>query len=361
MAQIGHIVLEDPTWHGVGQAAVLFVPAWWAWVGEVFYTTRFDADTDRAKRLLGTLQLIALTLLAASIARGGLEDIRLIAGAYALVRTLQIGEIARAGYYIPQARPVTRHFVRGYGLGVALWWIGAALPVAWGAWLWGVGLAIEVGTYLRGARFKREFPPHVSHLPERYGLFTILVLGESFLGAVAGSATRLASVSAGVLVALAVAGAVAMWWIYFDRIDVEAVAALADPGVGSRRPFLIWLFAHMPIAFGLALAGVGVDLLLHEATDHSSSPGVLIYVGGQILFVLAEAVVCATAVGAGPPGLRLTHGVAVRIIGAAFLVIVAAVGWFTGSSWLTLGLSALVLWSIVVYDFVRGRRVGVID
>src|SRR5262249_54820632 len=142
IGQIAHVVLEDPSWHGVGEAALLFVPAWWAWVGEVFYTTRFDADNDRAKRLLGTLQLVALTLLAASIARGGMTDLRTIAGAYALVRTLQVVEIWRAGHYIPQARPLTRHFVRGYGSGIALWWIGVCLPVSWGAWLWGAGLLV---------------------------------------------------------------------------------------------------------------------------------------------------------------------------------------------------------------------------
>ena len=74
---------------------MLFVPAWWSWVGEVFYTTRFDADNDRAKRLIGTLQLIALTLLAASIARGALTDLRAIAGAYALVRTLPLPQRLR--------------------------------------------------------------------------------------------------------------------------------------------------------------------------------------------------------------------------------------------------------------------------
>src|SRR5215470_6011310 len=231
VAQIANLVVVDPGWRAVGAAALLFVPAWWAWVGEVFYTTRFDADNDRAKRLIGTLQLIALTLLAASIARGGLADLRAIAGAYALVRTLQILEIWRAGHYIPRARPLTDHFVVGYGLGVGLWWVGVALPIAWGAWLWGAGLLVEIATYLRGAHFKRQFPPHVSHLPERYGLFTTLVLGESFVGAVAGSATRPANWSTALLVAVAVAAAVAMWWIYFDRIDIEAVTALTNPDV----------------------------------------------------------------------------------------------------------------------------------
>jgi hypothetical protein len=56
----------------------------------------------------------------------------------------------------------------------------------------------------------------------------------------------------------------------------------------------------------------------------------------------------------------VTHGVAIRIVSAGALVVVAFIGWLTGSSFLTLGLSAAVLWSVVVYDYVRGRRAGII-
>ena len=361
VAEIGNLVVAKPSWRGVGEAVLLFVPAWWSWVGAVFYTTRFDADNDRAKRLIGTLQLVALTLLAVSIARGERIDLRAIAGAYALIRTLQIFEIWRAGHYIAQARPLTRHFVLGDGLGVGLWWVGVALPSPWGAWLWGAGFLVEIATYLRGEHFKRDFPPHVSHLPERYGLFTTLVLGESFVGVVAGSANRPANWSTGLLAALAVAATVAMWFIYFDRIDIEAVTSLTNPDVASRRPFVVWLFAHLPIAFGLMLAGTGAALLLHEQAARFRSVGPLIYIGGQVIYVLSEGVVCATAVGEGPPQLRLTHGVAVRIVSAAALVPVAVGGWLTSSALLTVALSVAVLWSVVGYDYVRGRRAGVIE
>ena len=158
VGQIAHLVVADPGWPTSSWPALLFVPAWWAWVGEVFYTTRFDADGDRATGS-GTLQLIALTLLAASIARGGLDDIHVIAAAYALIRTLQIVEIWRAGRYLPEARPLTDHFVRGYGLGIALWWLGAILPLPVGAALWVIGFLVEVAHVpARARRFKRAVP-----------------------------------------------------------------------------------------------------------------------------------------------------------------------------------------------------------
>ena len=48
-------------------------------------------------------------------------------------------------------------------------------------------------------------------------------------------------------------------------------------------------------------------------------------------------------------------------MGAGVLVIVAAIGWLTQAAAVTLGLSAVVLWSIVAFDYVRGRRAGVIE
>ncbi len=269
-------------------------------------------------------------------------------------------EIWRAGRYLPEARPLTDDFVRGYGLGIALWWLGAILPLPFGAALWVVGFLVEVATYLLGARFKRAFPPHVSHLPERYGLFTILVLGKSFVGAVAGS-------SAGWVRGRRPCSS---HWPWRRPSPCGGSTSIGSTSRPSRHwstrmcvatPIHHLAFAHMPLTFGLALTGAGIDLLFHASAEHEASPGTVIYIGGVILFVIAEAVICATAVGAGPPALRLTHGVAVRIVGAGALVIVAAIGWLTQSAAVTLGLSAVVLWSIVAFDYVRGRRAGVIE
>jgi hypothetical protein len=100
--------------------------------------------------------------------------------------------------------------------------------------------------------------------------------------------------------------------------------------------------------------------VLREDAAHRSAPATLVYIGGRIIYILSEAAVCATAVGAGPPQLRLTHGVAIRIVSAAVLVIVAVVGWPTSSPIVTLVLSVVVLWSVVAYDYVHGRRADVI-
>jgi low temperature requirement protein LtrA len=361
VGEIAHVLVEDQSVSALLRALVLFVVVWWAWANEVLYSTRFDQDADRARRLLGTAQLVALVLLAAAVARGGSDDYRVIAAAYAMVRTLQVVELWRAGRWVPDARPLTRHYTRWHGVAVLLWWMGMPIPAPWCYLYWGAGFAVGVAAVATGTRFDHEFPPHVAHLPERFGLFVILVLGESFFGLVTGSAALPLTLESTSVVVLAVVMAVAMWWIYFDRLDEEAVRALADPRTARSTPFVTWFFAHLPLTAGLMAAGAGTELVIHDADTHAAGlPPRGILVGGVALFVLAEAIVCITAVGAGPPELRVTRGVAIRFAAFGLLLVCGLGTAVSPPALLTFALVDIVLTGVVLLDYVFQRRAGLI-
>lgn len=61
------------------------------------------------------------------------------------------------------------------------------LPAGWQVFGFLPGLVVEVCTNIWNGNLNKQFPPHISHLPEQFGLFTILVLDESFVGAVNGA------------------------------------------------------------------------------------------------------------------------------------------------------------------------------
>ena len=102
----------------------------------------------------------------------------------------------------------------------------------------------------RGSRYWRLF--HPEHIAERYGLFTIIVLGESVLSATFGIqevATRGVSAS---LIAVAAGGlliAFGAWWIYFDH-----------PGHLTPNPELAmrWGYLHVVVFVSLAALGAGL-------------------------------------------------------------------------------------------------------
>src|SRR5438309_449549 len=64
-----------------------------------------------------------------------------------------------------------------------------------------------------------ELTFHLGHVGERYGLFTLIVLGESVLAATTALSTAMdAGTSIGPMLSLAAAGLVivfSMWWLYF--------------------------------------------------------------------------------------------------------------------------------------------------
>ncbi|WP_370588539.1 low temperature requirement protein A [aff. Roholtiella sp. LEGE 12411] len=60
------------------------------------------------------------------------------------------------------------------------------LPIPWRFALWTLGIIIDFATPLTARKFQLGLLPHASHLPERFGLFTMIVLGEAIIAVVKG-------------------------------------------------------------------------------------------------------------------------------------------------------------------------------
>ena len=61
-------------------------------------------------------------------------------------------------------------------------WLGSALmPAPERYFAWAAAIVVDVVTAVRTSRFVRDLPPNAHHLPERFGLFTLILLGESII------------------------------------------------------------------------------------------------------------------------------------------------------------------------------------
>jgi len=353
VAQLAHHLAAHPDLHGLSIFCITFVPVWWAWVNEVYYATQFDSDEDRGKRFLGTVQLVSLVILAVAVGHGVEKHVALVGASYALVRTFQLIQIWRAGRYLKQARPLTRHYVRGHGIGIAIWWLSVMLPAGWQVFGFFLGLVVEVCTNIWNGNLNKQFPPHISHLPERFGLFTILVLGESFVGAVNGALEYAPSWQIYLHMALGVLIAVSVWWTYFDRLDIEAVENLTE--MKTELPYYIWLFAHLPLSAAIAAIGVGIELNIFLDTNHNTTTfSGWILPGALVIYSLCEACICATAIGAGPPRLAMTKGVHIRLLAALLLI---SLPWLMSGSLALLVLMATIMWLVVGGDLVMEKNI----
>lgn len=262
IAELSHSLAEHVSVAGVAAFALLFIPVWWVWIGGTFYNDRFEAD-DLSHRLFTFLQMLPVGAMAV-FAHDGLGETSVgFALSYAAARAIITCLWLRGGLHNPDARPLTNRYGIGFGVSVLLFVISVFVPAPARFILWGVGLLFDLVTPLTTLGVQRQLPRlSASHLPERFGLFVIIVLGESVVGVVQGVAERerltwLSTLPAGLGMALSFG----MWWLYFDFIARRR----AKQGVWWSA---LWTYLHLPFVVATTAIGAGVlNVVSTESTE----------------------------------------------------------------------------------------------
>jgi low temperature requirement protein LtrA len=151
---------------------------------------------------------------------------------------------------------VARWFILMFGLAVVDWLVSLAVPVPWKYVLWALALALEHAAPIRAWRLLRGMPVDPRHIPERFGLLIIIVLGESVLGVVLGTSQTSWTVLSGFVALGGFVIAASIWWLYFDFLDATAVITR------NVRSGITFVYAHYFVAAGIAALGVGVKLAI---------------------------------------------------------------------------------------------------
>jgi low temperature requirement protein LtrA len=306
IAQVASILSTDPTAAGFGRFLVLFLPIGWAWAGFTFYATRFDTD-DLVYRCLTLLGMFAVAGLASTVpdALNGGQNAFVVA--YVSVRLILIALYVRVYRDLEVARPVARWFIFMFGLAVCDWLISLAVPVPWKYVFWGLALALEHAAPIRAWRLLRGMPVDPKHIPERFGLLIIIVLGESVIGVVLGTAHVDWTVLSGAVAFAGFLAAAAIWWLYFDFLDAASVVTR------NVRSGITFVYAHYFVAAGIAALGVGVKLAIFSVGPGPAYDdiGWIAAAGTALCMAGLAAIQLAT-----PPGL-LDSDVVLRLITAA--------------------------------------------
>ena len=268
VAQVGAPLAARYSFDELGRFAVLLLIIWWAWYGYAVYATRFDTD-DRVERGATLLQMVAVIFMAANAEQGLDSDSSAgFAAAYAVMRFILVARYLRAASR-GGPKALARDHAVGFGAAAVIWLASSMTPAPSRYALWIVALAIDLGAAVVASRHTVAVPPHASHLPERFGLFTLILLGEAIVAIMTGIQRQPDWSVAAAGTALSGIGFVcALWWAYFDGVDAaghRAVRSAAD----SRR-LTAWSTAHVPLYLGVALFGI--------ATEHAVSGG-----GWQVL------------------------------------------------------------------------------
>jgi len=268
VAQVAEPLRHDYSFVELARLAPLFALIWWAWTGHTFFSTRFDTD-DAIQRALTFLQIFAVAVMAAN-AKDALDS-RSSAGfaaAYAVVRLVLVGQYLRARH-VKDARALTQRYIAGHGAAAGLWLASALVPVSARLWIWATAFALDLGTPWLAVPHSVKVPPDAAHLPERFGLFTLILLGESVVAVMQGMESQEEWPLAAALSAVVGMGILFFicWW-YFDH------AAGREQPVRTRRDairFHVWSYAHLPLYLGIVVVGVGIQRIV-TAASHSPLP-----------------------------------------------------------------------------------------
>jgi low temperature requirement protein LtrA len=286
VAQVARILAHNTDIPGVLKYTALFVPIWWSWVIYTFYADRFES-TETAYRLFtfaGMLAVaaFALTLGEAFTPGGDMPFVITCVG----VRLVSIGLYVRSAYYIPLARVLSAQYIVGLGLSVLILLLSLSVPAPSRYYLWAVAMLIELFTPFLIPRMTRAIPVDRSHLPERFGLFTIIVLGEAVIATATGAssvqwnATSIAAASTGFAMAACI------WWINFEFLEDDALKSR------SLIPRIVYLYAHFFIVASIVAIGIGVEHAIKDTVDaHLHLPTLGLLGGGIALYLSAVTIV----------------------------------------------------------------------
>ncbi len=305
VAQIASSFLTDLDRDGVLEFIGLFAVVLLSWVQFTLHNNRFDTD-DLILRFAKLAAMLAILGAAASMSDALGDKVVPFTCSYALGRVILAGLYFRAWKHVPDARGTTTVYLVSMTGVAALWVVSIAVPVPWKFVVWAVATLIDVAAPIVAGRRPGRAPLHLEHLPDRFGLLVILVLGEVIAGIVTGvHDTKWAGVS----VVIGVAGflvAAALWWAYFDvggAVSAHAIqiadeqdrkgsaakdaTASADPGaepdthdepVDERHD--LFVYGHWPLTAGILAVAVGVEeLVLHPDRSLPSSASYLVSVG----------------------------------------------------------------------------------
>jgi low temperature requirement protein LtrA len=257
IAELGTSFAHHVTARGFLIYLGLFVPIVWAWAGFTFYATRFDTD-DLVYRALTLLGMFGVAVLATTVPAAFEGAGNGFALAYACIRIVIVLLYVRARRHVPESRRLANWFIGMFSVAIVLWLVSLAIGSPWKYVWWAVALAHELGAPPRAWRMMRNAPIHPSHIPERFGLLTIIVLGEAVIAVVIGTVNVSWTVLSGTTAFAGFLAAASLWWIYFEYLDSSVVGRDVLRG-------MTFVYAHFLVVIGIAAMGVGVRLAVLSA------------------------------------------------------------------------------------------------
>lgn len=249
---------------GILTFAMVFFAIWWPWMNFTWFATSFGTD-DWLYRVLTFVQMGGVLIVAAAIPRIFADnDFILTIIGYVVMRLALVAQWLRASRNAGEARGTALRYAFGV-TAVQLLWIGSLLvPADFQMPVFLFLILAELSVPML-SEARRPLPWHPHHIAERYGLFTIIVLGEGLLGA--SNAIIEASERTELLLPLlwtaflTLVVTAGLWWIYFWAPHHRAISTF--------RSAFRYGYGHYFILAAAAAFAAGVEVEIDRLTGET--------------------------------------------------------------------------------------------
>jgi low temperature requirement protein LtrA len=288
--QMSHLLAEGHTGPAIGGFAFAMFAICWAWINFSWFASAYDTD-DWFFRVTTMVQMVGAIILALglpamfhSVEIGDSLGNQVMVAGYVVMRIAMVAQWWRAARQDPARRPVAAF--NGLTLfGAQIGWVALAVidPSIRVMLVLGAALAVvELSGPVLAERRASGPPWHAHHIAERYGLFTMITLGEVLFGTVASvSAIIEQSGWSGEAVIVVIAGVgltFGLWWTYFMLPSGEILHH-------HRERSFVWGYGHMLLFASIAGIGAGIHVAAYviEGNAHIGTLGAILAVAIPVL------------------------------------------------------------------------------
>ena len=259
-AAFHHDYAHNHIGHGVVSFFMVFMAIWWAWNQYTWFASSFDNNSVRF-RLATLWQMVGALVIAAGVDDAFNSDFTVVIVGYVIIRSSAIW----LWFKVASDNPNLKTTGRRYAIGILLCQVG-----------WVTQSFFEFSYYIFAALWLAEFIVpfyaeshtqtsfHTEHIEERFGLLTIIVLGESilastnsFISLIEHFSYDVLFVSIGCLLTL-----FGIWWLYFNNS--------VEHELRKTKIAFQWGYGHYIIFGSAAAIGALVSVNVDVLTNHAS-------------------------------------------------------------------------------------------
>jgi low temperature requirement protein LtrA len=316
ISQLSTPLGTDYSVHGIVKYAFLLALVFLAWFGFTVFSTQFQLD-DVLQRGLIIAQVFFVAVMAAN-ATGPLSsrDSAGFAAAYGGVRVILALQYVRV-IGLPDTRPsVTRRIVLLIGAAV-IWATSTVLPAPARYVAWAFALLIDIGNSWPTLPSTKMLPPGATHLPERFGLLTIILLGEFVASVMRGIESQMGwNLLPAAAAVLSLTLGFAIWSCYSEGANGWETRHVRS--ANDVRRLRIWIALHFLLFVGLGVLGIGarraIALPTGERFNLTEQWIICSATAGIMLIIMGIAATSEHHRGSCRPRIWITQGIIVAIV-----------------------------------------------